>query len=335
MLIPSHPMARPTATPPSATTDEVQPEGVQSSGALTTTHVNMGKTTYGSPVHSGMPVPTTTTATDPDQTMAALRDFKSLGVNLSEISIVMLRLTQGIKRSENENKWTQTLAAAKNYQAESDSMKSGAFKTLLGSIITGAVSIGGGAFQALGAGKQLKALGKLDGQIKGPATKIEAPKVAPLKKLELADVDKKLAAVEAKFAAQKLPGATKAVDAKPVTTKGEASKAEAPKHQAPSEIETNITLKQIEGKLQMNQAQAQIFTGLAGIGSAGFNAAGETDQAEAKEYAAAASVRTAYGQQAEAAESNFKTLQQKAGDMLESLLQSNNQTALAVIHNIA
>lgn len=333
MLIQSNHIARPPATQLSAPTGEVKPEGVQGSGDLTTDHVGLGKTTNGSPVDNGLPE-ATGSAADPDTTMAALRSIKPQ-VSMTEIMALVFTLGMGLKKANNEAKWSETMASVKENQAEADSMKAGALKSLVGAIVGGVVSIGGGAFGVRGAAKQLSALGKVNAPIKAPALKIEAPKVEALKveapkKLDLADVDKKLAAVEAKFEKAKVTGVTEA----PVK-KVEAQKVEASPDRPPTEIEVKIRLEEVGIATQRNQAIGQSISGAGQILQSSFNAAGEFEQAKAREHAAQAGLRTAFSQQAEAAANKADELTKKMMDGTEQMLQTLNQTELAVIRNTA
>lgn len=333
MLIPSHHIARPPSAQPSAPTGEVKPEGVQGSGDLTTDHVGLGKTTNGSPVDNGLPE-ATGSAADPDTTMAALRSIKPQ-VSMTEIMALVFTLGMGLKKANNEAKWSETMASVKENQAEADSMKAGALKSLVGAIVGGLVSIGGGAFGVRGAAKQLSALGKVNAPIKAPTLKIEAPKVEALKveapkKLDLADVDKKLAAVEAKFEKAKVTGVTEA----PV--KGvEAQKVEASPDRPPTADEVKIRLEEVAIATQRNQAIGQSISGAGQILQSSFNAAGEFEQAKAREHAAQAGLRTAFSQQAEAAANKADELTKKMMDGTEQMLQTLNQTELAVIRNTA
>lgn len=333
MLIQSNHIARPPVTQLSAPTGEVKPEGVQGSGDLTTDHVGLGKTTNGSPVDNGLPE-ATGSAADPDTTMAALRSIKPQ-VSMTEIMALVFTLGMGLKKANNEAKWSETMASVKENQAEADSMKAGALKSLVGAIVGGVVSIGGGAFGVRGAAKQLSALGKVNAPIKAPTLKIEAPKVEALKveapkKLDLADVDKKLAAVEAKFEKAKVTGVTEA----PVK-KVEAQKVEASPDRPPTADEVKIRLEEIAIATQRNQAIGQSISGAGQILQSSFNAAGEFEQAKGREHAAQAGLRTAFSQQAEAAANKADELTKKMMDGTEQMLQTLNQTELAVIRNTA
>ena len=389
MLIQSNHIARPPSAQPSAPTGEVKPEGVQGSGDLTTDHVGLGKTTNGSPVDNGLPE-ATGSAADPDATMEALRSIKPQ-VSMTEIMALVFTLSMGLKKANNEAKWSETMASVKENQAEADSMKVGALKTLIGAIAGGLVSIGGGAFGIRGAAKQLSALSKVQAPIKVPAMKIEAlkvdasntgaPKVDALKvdapgKLELTEVDMKLAAAKPESALNKAAGddasvkpasvkevevqQAKADEVKNVKTqevkaveeieldqtdiavaaaKGKFVKGdlevEAPEYRPATDIEVKIKMEEVAIATQRNQAIGQSISGVGQILQSSFSFAGELEQAKGREHAAQAGLRTAFGQQAEAAANKADELTKKMMDGTEQMLQTLNQTELAVIRNTA
>jgi hypothetical protein len=321
----------------------------------------------------GVDTPTTPAADAPAIARFA-NEAASGRLDMLLVAQTLFACAQEMKTALNESKVAETLQAYESQLKEASKMKDAAQKEMIVGVVTSSVSIAMGGFQAISSGLQLKGINKMEkAEAAESAAKQAQKEAAQQAQKEAAEKAAQNAAAQnaqanrmtARFGGEQADvadGASNAVNnrrsatfdleqADDLALKAGDSKAQKAKYaaeaaesadfaaEAAEEAARSARNSRADVKANLRHATTQAIVGLgnaaAGVGGAIGKYQADLDQAEAREWAAEATLHTAQKEQTEAAEQKANELLQAMKTGVQELLQAYNNTEQQIGRNFA